>query len=316
MVTESSPPSDGPEQAEATEGRDEELFQAFIAKVSHVTEQDHLLRAVSTALRFLLRRPEDKALLDKLSKETSLIIGKICVDQPGPELDAEVRKAGEFCVEILRAAKKWRDARIVREEAVAQAEKIAPTAPAQPQAPGKAQTQAHMSAGPAARQAAASLGAGGHHSSATKHPTSPVVHATGYLSESRRAFWRMPWVWGLALVILAGGASLLAGHRGGPDVPDGSLDEQIEAAIDGEAPATHVFGGALRVTTHDGHLSVVAEAVPSKECAAAAWKLLRTGVVTINGVTPARPSAAKIRDLCYQEKSGAVIIWAPKTTEQ
>ncbi|CCG41946.1 hypothetical protein [Magnetospirillum molischianum] len=90
------------------------------------------------------------------------------------------------------------------------------------------------------------------------------------------------------------------------------LVEQILAAAQGEVPPTHIFGGALRRTTRGDLPVVVAEAVPPRSCAAAGWALVRKGVLTINGVTPSRPSAARITDLCSRSDGDATIQWMPK----
>jgi len=90
------------------------------------------------------------------------------------------------------------------------------------------------------------------------------------------------------------------------------LVEQIVAAVQGEVPATHVFGGVLRRATRGDLPVVIAEAVPPRACAAAGWALVRKGLLTINGITPSRPSAARITDLCNHGEGDATIQWMPK----
>ncbi|SEH45623.1 hypothetical protein [Magnetospirillum fulvum] len=90
------------------------------------------------------------------------------------------------------------------------------------------------------------------------------------------------------------------------------LVEQITAVAQGEVMATHVFGGAIRLTMRGDLPVVVAEAVPPRACAAAGWALVRKGLLTINGITPSRASAARITDLCNHGEGDATIQWMPK----
>lgn len=90
------------------------------------------------------------------------------------------------------------------------------------------------------------------------------------------------------------------------------LVEQITAVAQGDVLATHVFGGALRRITRGDLPVVVAEAVPPRACAAAGWALVRKGLLTINGITPSRPSAARITDLCNHGDGDATLQWMPK----
>jgi len=90
------------------------------------------------------------------------------------------------------------------------------------------------------------------------------------------------------------------------------LVEQMTVAIQGDVPSNHVFGGALRRITRGDLPVVVAEAVPPRACAAAGWALVRKGVLTINGITPSRPSAARITDLCNHGDGDATLQWMPK----
>jgi hypothetical protein len=95
-------------------------------------------------------------------------------------------------------------------------------------------------------------------------------------------------------------------------LPAAKLAEEIILTAGGAGPPTHVFGGALKLDTTSGQPVAVAEGVPPRACVAVGWELVRKGVLTINGVTPPRVSAAKITELCNSEDGDATIIWTPK----
>ncbi|CAA7611580.1 conserved hypothetical protein [Candidatus Terasakiella magnetica] len=88
--------------------------------------------------------------------------------------------------------------------------------------------------------------------------------------------------------------------------------EQIFAAAQGNAPATHMFGGRLRVAMVGDRLAVIAEGVPPKICSASGWSLSHKGILTINGITPVRISSGKVTELCNSEEGDAAIMWMPK----
>jgi hypothetical protein len=120
---------------------------------------------------------------------------------------------------------------------------------------------------------------------------------------------------GVGLVVLLGGLVWALVTR--PPSDTGASDatrlvEQMVAALQGESPPTHVFGGALTLISRGGLPVVVAESVPPRACAAAGWALMRKGLLTINGVTPNRVSAARITDLCNLGEGDATIMWMPK----
>jgi hypothetical protein len=117
----------------------------------------------------------------------------------------------------------------------------------------------------------------------------------------------------VALTLLGGGATLLwrpAEQR--DEGVDSPLTAEIRVAAEGTGPATHGFGGALTVTTVGGRPMVTAEAVPAKACVTAGWQLVRKGVLSINGVTPLRVSAARLAELCNSAGGLATITWMPK----
>lgn len=122
--------------------------------------------------------------------------------------------------------------------------------------------------------------------------------------------------WGSLLVLLAAGGAVWWGISTQEDVPDiadsALFVEQLVAAAKGEAPPTHMFGGTLEHSSMNGMAVIVAREVPPRVCAATGMRLVKLGLVSINGVTPSRVSSAIVTELCNKEPGNATIMWAPK----
>ncbi|MDO8606353.1 MAG: hypothetical protein Q7R40_07460 [Phaeospirillum sp.] len=91
--------------------------------------------------------------------------------------------------------------------------------------------------------------------------------------------------------------------------------EQIERAAKGIVVERNVFGGAMMVEHKGSQVAVTASNVPPNICVSVGWKLVRKGILTINGTTPLRVSAAKLSELCNQEEGNATLTWSPKTVD-
>jgi hypothetical protein len=122
---------------------------------------------------------------------------------------------------------------------------------------------------------------------------------------------------GIAVVIAALGAgammmrpSITAG--GGEPTPEAFAEQMEAAARAGGGTFPHVFGGTIRTERNGSMLALVADKIPPSACVSVGWKLVRKGLLSINGTMPLRVSAAKLSDLCYQEDGGAVLTWIPK----
>lgn len=88
---------------------------------------------------------------------------------------------------------------------------------------------------------------------------------------------------------------------------------QLVEATQGNPAQYHMFGGLLRITAMNGVPVVIAEEVPPRICSASGMKLVRKGLLSINGVTPTRVSSAIVTELCNKEGGGnAQLMWAPK----
>lgn len=148
------------------------------------------------------------------------------------------------------------------------------------------------------------------------HPAPPRREAGGKNGRSRHRLLALA---GIATVLAAlgwGALALRPGPKGGGAPTPEAFAEQMEAAARaGGGTVPHVFGGTIRSERNGSTLALVADNVPPPVCVSVGWKLVRKGLLSINGTMPLRVSAAKLSDLCYQEEGGAVLTWIPKPTE-
>ena len=132
----------------------------------------------------------------------------------------------------------------------------------------------------------------GHHSEHA-HPVSPgkVRRSSGRL---RRLIL---WEWAIVSALLGGLAItvLIISHG-----PDPKSDADLLVARMRAAAVGRPYG--------------VIDKIPPKICVMASWELYRTGIISVNGVTPPRVSAAVLVDLCNQGET-ATITWYPKTAD-
>lgn len=130
---------------------------------------------------------------------------------------------------------------------------------------------------------------------------------------------RLALILGGALVLLTltvGGYIFWKSTRPPVESTAGETDRfivQMVEAAQGKAVPYHIFGGLLRVTAMNGVPVVIAEGVPPRICSASGMKLVKKGLLSVNGVTPTRISSAIVTELCNKEGGGnAVLMWAPK----
>ena len=127
--------------------------------------------------------------------------------------------------------------------------------------------------------------------------------------------WRrwIVWEWIVVLGLLTGLAITLSVLSVGVDSRRLStvMVEQMKAAASGHATREHLFGGRLTVSRHGNEIAVTVQRIPTKVCVLASWDLVRSGTVTVNGVTPSHVSAAKLVELC-NEGDDATLSWSPK----
>ncbi len=128
---------------------------------------------------------------------------------------------------------------------------------------------------------------------------------------------------GTAIALTA--AALAAGLVGiwllvQPGAPQANLTDtlldQMHSAASGNAIASHAYGGGLTVTHGNGRKNVTAEGLPGKACVQVGWHLAKEGTIIVNGVMPARLSAAKLSELCSDGDGGATLTWVPDEAGQ
>ncbi|RAU22462.1 hypothetical protein CU669_07095 [Paramagnetospirillum kuznetsovii] len=96
--------------------------------------------------------------------------------------------------------------------------------------------------------------------------------------------------------------------------PEAFIEQMVRAA-QGSVFEKNIYGGAIRVERKGGQVAVTAHDIPPSVCVSVGWKLVRKGVLSINGVTPLRVSAGKLAELCNQDDAAATLVWSPKIPE-
>jgi hypothetical protein len=114
----------------------------------------------------------------------------------------------------------------------------------------------------------------------------------------------------LALTLIGFGAFFFLRHKGPAEPTPEALVAQIEDSAVQAAPKANVYGGMI-FADHGSPPSVTVAGIPNKACVSAAWRLARSGIVTVNGAMPERISAAILAELCTQA-DGNAISWTPK----
>ncbi len=252
--------------------QEEALFRALLHRVQASGDKSHLQDRAQAALRLILDRDVDQPLRDELLADIARLIAALPDDvSTGPGRLA-LAKAVEATLARLEMADRRR---------------LAPAAQPQPQAKPIA---------------AAASAASYEHRASHPHPLHPVAAEPS----SRHALLMM-----LALLaLLAGGLTIgLRSRNAEPAVRP--LVAQIEAAAHGNVPAANIFGGSLRAMVQGGRTVVTVDGIPPGECVLSGFDLVRKGLLTVNGVTPNRVSAAKLNELCHDEDT-ATLIWSPK----
>ena len=89
------------------------------------------------------------------------------------------------------------------------------------------------------------------------------------------------------------------------------LVEEMDFAAHGEALSCHAFGGALTVKASGERIAITTQSVPRSVCVSAAWKLVPTDRVEINGIMPRQFVSTQLAKLCGRRGMGAMITWFP-----
>ena len=120
------------------------------------------------------------------------------------------------------------------------------------------------------------------------------------------------------LVVIAAisvGAFLMRPKERANAVTPEAFVEQMERIAEGAVYDRNVYGGALIVERKGNHATITATDIPPNVCVSAGLKLVRKGILTVNGSTPQRVSAAKLSELCNQEDTNPTLIWVPRAPE-
>ncbi|HXP97038.1 MAG TPA: hypothetical protein VN809_10030 [Telmatospirillum sp.] len=252
--------------------QEDALFRALLYRVQTSSDKANLLERGDAALRLILNRDDDQRLREDLTAQINRLIVALPDDvSVGPGRMA-LGKAVEACLAILRTAEQRRVIAIASPD-------IKPGTPV---------------ASAASYEQRAKYAGHRHH-----------------FPEEKPSPWRVPGLIAVLLLILAGGLAIGLHERGAADQQVRPLIAQMEAAARGNAPPTNIFGGALKVAVQGGRTVVTVEGVPAGECVSSGWDLVRKGLLTVNGVTPNRVSAAILNELCHTEEK-ATLAWAPK----
>jgi hypothetical protein len=117
------------------------------------------------------------------------------------------------------------------------------------------------------------------------------------------------------LTAFAAGAFLMRPKGQSDVVTPEAFVEQMVSSAQGAAYDRNIYGGALIVERKGNSTTVTATDIPPSVCVSVGLKLVRKGILTVNGVTPQRVSAAKLSELCNQEDSNPILVWSPRASE-
>jgi hypothetical protein len=235
-----------------------------------------LLERGDAALRLILNRDDDQRLREDLTAQINRLIVALPEDVSAGPGRVALAKAVEACLAILRTAEQRRVIAI-------------------------ASPNVHFATAVA--------------SAASYELRAKYAGKRHHYPEEKPSPWRVPGMIAVLLIILASGLVIGLRERSAADQQVRPLIAQMEAAVRGTASPTNIFGGALKVEVRGGQTVVTVDAVPAGECVSSGWDLVRKGLLTVNGVTPNRVSAAKLNELCHGEEK-ATLIWVPKSAAE
>jgi hypothetical protein len=264
--------------------QEQALFRVLWQRVQNAADKPHLLDRSQTALRLILNRPEDQIILADKASRIAAIVEALPDDVTSAKGKTALAMAADACCQILDRAEQYR---------------LAGT----PAVQGLAQETAKHHVMPADTIAA------------LDHHGGPWPHQR----QSRSAAKKFPagtitMLLALAMVLALGWAIAVKDRpddKSRSEPPVRPLVTQMQGAAHGSIPPTNLFGGELRVATENGRTFVTVTGIPAGECVLAGWDLVHRGILTINGVTPNRVSAALLNELCHQEDP-ATLKWTPK----
>ncbi|MDR3439640.1 hypothetical protein [Telmatospirillum sp.] len=268
-----TPPAGHADQSLAATQQEAALFEALLARVRAATDKAHLLERSEAVLRLILDREDDRGLRADLDNQIARVVGAVPDNVTTGPGPIILAKAVAECLHILTTAEQRRVAH-----------RPSPTHRNPSSVETAAAYERHAHAKPA-----------------------PVV----VKSSPPRT---IALVVALAAVLAAGlaiGLHSRGENKGPAEPPLRPLVAQVEAAVHGAAPPGNIFGGGLQVTRENGRVFVTLTGIPAGECVLSGWDLVRKGILTINGTTPNRVSAAILNELCHDDDT-ATLRWTPR----
>jgi len=130
-------------------------------------------------------------------------------------------------------------------------------------------------------------------------------------AQSQNRKWKLTCIVGtalaasIALVIIFGGSDKKV-------LPVKQFIEQLTKVAGGDAINQHIYGGYIKMGTQGGRRYVLANNIPQKACASAAWVLGQRGATVINAVMPPRVTPTVLKKLCGKNGEHATIHWYAK----
>lgn len=242
-------------------------------------------------IKMLYTRDDDPPEVERLTAEITRMISD-------DASEAVLAKAGEAVTAVLGQIKNHRKQQVVEYEAKKK-EKVDAERRAATLSPRPEISSATLSPRP-------------------EPPKSPLAHKPAFLDDDDEEETKKPVLIGLgaaaALAAIAAGAYFLAFRPGVPEkkTPNLVLIDQMKEAAQSKTPATHVFGGPLKITTLAGRTAIIAEGIPEDACSSAAWVFVNRGNVMINGFMPTKISPSIIAKLCGDNPQSATLTWLPK----
>lgn len=288
---------------------DQALLHSLLGRVLMVGDKAHLASRSLQAVQLLLPAGADEAKRAALSAKINAIMAAL-PEHADPVL---IHKAAEACAQLMGQLSPDREATAAfTAKAILATQPIATAQRAGPGTVLSAQAGASAANGPG-RAAAAHAGPG-HHAPAAGHAASGLGARSAKRVPAKPHEKKSPLLWTivalLAIAAAVGGTLFFyQGPKG--DVGKRPLVAQFEAAAKGSVPASNIFGGSVKVSSQGGHLLVTMSGVPAGECISSGWDLTHSGVLTVNGVTPIRVSAAILNELCHNDDP-ATMVWSPK----
>jgi len=143
--------------------------------------------------------------------------------------------------------------------------------------------------------------------------SSGPTSATGRKTTLSRKRWRLRIIKAAAIIAIflgaAGGLVLFYYNKSSQPPNDASASElilQMHMAAKGDVATSNIYGGKL--AAKDGNVQV--DGIPRSICIQVSWKLIKAGMLSINGLVAQRVTGASISKQCDSQNAN-VLAWTP-----